>query len=79
MGWEPRKKYLFEELFPKPRIPQKRYLIMFIILLYVISKVYVSYTPTFSDDNVPDQVVTVIQTLADNEQPNGYDISDDIA
>lgn len=60
---------LFDKLkkwFPIPSL-QKRYIIV-LALLYVISKVYVAYTPTPTDDNIPDNARdVVIKLLATNE------------
>jgi hypothetical protein len=54
-------------IFPKPQIPQKRYLLLFGIALYYAAKVYVAWTPSPHDDNLPDEVRAIVfQVLADS-------------
>jgi len=49
-----------EAIFPKPQIPQKRYLLVLGLALYYAAKVYVSATPDPSDDYLPDKVRTIV-------------------
>lgn len=53
-------KYLLQILLPKPNIPQKRYLIMFFMVLYGALKLYVSYTPDKYDDVLLEQAHAVV-------------------
>ncbi len=50
-------------LFPKPRIPQKRYLVIIGLCAYFILKAYVLYTPDQSDDGLPDQLRGVVMDM----------------
>ena len=40
--------------FPKPRIPQKRYIIAASFVIYWALKIYTQATPTTADDHLPD-------------------------
>lgn len=46
--------------FPKPQLPQKRYLVLLGLALYIAAKVWVAYTPTSKDDELPDQLRGVL-------------------
>lgn len=46
---------MLKGMFPKPKIPQKRYLLL-AMLLYLLAKLYVSATPDPSDDKWPDMI-----------------------
>jgi hypothetical protein len=53
-------------LFPKPIMPQKRYLLLAGVVLYYAAKAYVAWTPDPRDDNWPDEVRMIVwQVLAD--------------
>lgn len=57
-----------KKVFPKPKLPQKRYLIIIAIILYVALKIYVAYTPGTYDDKILDDAQAIaIQILADGE------------
>ena len=58
MGW-------IKAVFPAPRIPQKRYLVVFGFALYYAAKVYVGMTPDPADDDLPDRVRAM---FADNTE-----------
>lgn len=51
---------LLRKMFPKPIIPQKRYLLAVGLALYYAAKVYVAATPDPSDDDLPDRVRTIV-------------------
>lgn len=43
---------LLKQAFPKPRIPQKRYLVLVAGIVYAIARLYVESTPTPTDDAI---------------------------
>lgn len=47
--------------FPKPRIPQKRYLILACALIYVVLRIYTTQTKTTEDDSLPNDFSTMAQ------------------
>lgn len=63
----------FKKLFPKPRLPQKRYLILIGLMAYYILKLYVIQTPTKEDDDLPDDLKGVVGTIfASNNVDSDY-------
>lgn len=63
---------LLKSAFPKPQIPQKRYLIMLVTILYVVLKVYVDQTQSQLDNETLDRAHEIaMQILADlNTDPD---------
>jgi hypothetical protein len=59
-----------KKLFPAPKIPQKRYLVIFGLALYYAAKMYVASTPDPADDDLPDRVRTIVfEMFSDNNAP----------
>lgn len=63
-----------KKLFPNPRIPQKRYLVIGGLALYWILKIYTASTPNKDDDIIPelikDGVVKMVCDIAkDDDTP----------
>ncbi len=58
--------------FPKPQIPQKRYLVIAGMILYWAAKAYVVSTPSPHDDHYPDKVrdAAVLIFAAEDEKPD---------
>lgn len=54
---------LLKTAFPKPNIPQKRYIIIFTTLIYFVLKSYVMSTPATWDDDLPDHFRDAAITL----------------
>lgn len=61
VGW-------LKRMFPKPNIPQKRYLIAAGFVLYWALKIYTSTTPDKTDDVLPDLIKSgVVKMVCDAE------------
>jgi len=59
-----------KKLFPKPVLPQKRYLIMLFIASYPLLHMIVEHTQTEWDDKMLEAVKSVMLTTnSDTEQP----------
>ena len=54
----------FKFIFPKPIIPQKRYIVALGLILYYALKIYTASTPTHIDDNLPDYARDVFMHIA---------------
>lgn len=53
-------------IFPKPRLPQKRYLIIAFSIFYALAQIYVKSTPNKVDDEILEKAhELVFQMLAD--------------
>lgn len=55
-------------ILPKPKIMQKRYMVMIGLALYYAAKAYVSYTDSPEDDYYPDQIKGVILDMFADEE-----------
>ena len=67
-------------IFPKPRLPQKRYVVLACLFLWVVLKIYTVCTPSTADDSLPDDFSTAAQIglSADGvEESDYYDQGDD--
>lgn len=61
-------KFLIHAVFPSPRLPQRRYLILFTAIIYVSLKFYISHVPDKEDTQILDAVHQVaLQVLEDND------------
>ncbi len=60
-----------KSVFPKPNMPQKRYILLLLAVLYVAFKVYVAYTPTPDDDDLPDQLRDVVLKVVSTNAETG--------
>lgn len=59
---------LLEKIFPKPRIPQKRYIILFVIAMFAGAELYVKSTPSPTDDIIFERArELVFQMLAEGK------------
>jgi len=69
---------MLKKVFPKPNIPQKRYLALIGMVIYMAAKVYVTMTPNPVDDAYPDAardlVVKYFANAADD--PDNHEDSD---
>lgn len=60
-----------EAIFPKPRWPQKRYLILVISVIYCALKLYVAHTPDKYDDELLDEIHQIaLQVLSEQVTEN---------
>jgi hypothetical protein len=62
-----------KRVFPKPRLPQKRYMVLLCALIYVGLRIYTTQTTTTQDDSLPNDFSAMAQIglSADNEsEPN---------
>ncbi len=65
---------LIKKIFPKPKLPQKRYLFLAFVIIYLAMKFYVLQTPSTLDDNIPDQIKeATCQFFSDNENQSVED------
>lgn len=67
-----------KKLFPRPNILQKRYIVLILFFLYWLFKIYVAYTPSLLDDELPDDIINSASILyadsdpfTDNEKQKG--------
>ncbi len=63
-----------KKVFPKPNIPQSRYLVLICLLVYVGLKLYTIHTPTEKDDHLPDDFSNAAQIILSH---NDYYINED--
>jgi hypothetical protein len=54
---------LLRKIFPRPNIPQKRYIAILAVVTYYLLKLYVANTPSKEDDSVPDDFNNTVQLL----------------
>jgi len=59
---------MLKKAFPKPIIPQKRYLILFGLIIYFAAKTYVVNTPNPADDQIPDQMKAILLDIFANDE-----------
>ncbi len=57
----------FKWIFPKPQIPQKRYLVVAGLVLYYLAKGYVAITPSPHDDSYPDKIRDAVVFMFANQ------------
>ncbi len=60
-------------VFPPVVIPQKRYIVLGITIVYLITKQIVLFTPTKIDDQLLEEVHAVAFQLVQNNQVNSQD------
>lgn len=59
---------IMKKLFPAPKMPQKRYCMIALLVIYYAFKIYVSQTESTLDDQLPDIVkAAMMDVLAENE------------
>jgi hypothetical protein len=64
---------VLKKIFPKPNIPQKRYIILLVGIGYAAAKLYVTATPSPLDDILLERVHEVaMQLLADGNESAGH-------
>lgn len=66
---------ILKSAFPKPVIPQKRYILLLVTLVYLIAKVYVENTPDKYDDELLEAAHDlVVQIVADAKENDTFSI-----
>lgn len=56
------------KIFPNPKEHPKRYIFLLGAVVYIVLKIYVSYTPSKEDDAFPEKVKAVLLQLANVDQ-----------
>ena len=57
-------------VFPPVVMPQKRYIVLGVTIVYLITKQIVSFTPTKADDQLLEEIHSVAFQLLANNQAN---------
>lgn len=70
---------LLKLAFPKPIIPQKRYMALGVFAVWALLKVYTMYTPSTEDDSWPDTFSSAAQIVlsSDDSSPSSDQDSED--
>ncbi len=63
-------KKVFVTVFPPIVMPQKRYIVLGVTIVYLITKQIVAFTPTKVDDELLEQIHSVALQIVLNEQAN---------
>ncbi len=61
---------MFKTVFPKPVMPQKRYLLLAVALVYGGLKLYTHLTPSLNDDKWPEDFRNAVMYVVDLDQDN---------
>ena len=64
-------KDMLKKVFPKPLIPQKRYVLAVGIVVYFAMKAIVAITPSPDDDAWPDKVKDFVMTVVSLDGSTG--------
>lgn len=64
---------MLKKVFPRPVIPQKRYIILIIIIFYWVMKAYTLSTPSTADDEIPDDIVNSASLIYADDTALDYD------
>jgi hypothetical protein len=66
-------KKVFVIVFPPIVMPQKRYIVLGITIVYLVTKQIVLFTPTKVDDQLLEEIHEVAFQLVENNSPNSDD------
>jgi hypothetical protein len=62
---------MLRKAFPKPKIPQKRYIILGMVA-YALLKLYVAHTPSTADDGLPDVLKGAVVEMFTQSDDDGF-------
>ncbi len=63
-------KKVFVTIFPPIVMPQKRYIVLGVTIVYLVTKQIVAFTPTKADDELLEQIHSVALQLVLNAETN---------